>query len=336
MIKTDPKRRRKRANFQPEQPMRYRRNQGDDHRLGGLADALPGLSPEAKILARNRLVVISTHLQFSRKFENKRATRPDANFTLRVIARMALELLAVIEGLSEEAVAKISERFDPSCLSYYEPGAAAIEAVAIILDELAMASYDANHARAKRSDPLVERCAEIERLEVVADFAVKRLSRLPLQTAWALVIMQQYIALLPDFNQPCSHLEFVASILRNLALVAEAAYQIEISQRGFQDTAQFLAVARLRELYEQAAVTPPSHTAHEGRHYKGRPRSPFGKFVADFMAIADPDPRNQRGTIEAISYAAWPQRVIDRGKEIRKLTDARHQTIVSILNQLGV
>jgi hypothetical protein len=296
---------------------------------------LPNLSPEARVLVRNRLVVIATDLQFSRKLETKRSTRPDANFTLHVLARMALELLAVLEGLSEESLAKISERFDPSCLSYYEPGVAALEAVAIILDELAMAAYDAIHARAKRSDPIVERCAEIEGLQAAADLIATSLSRLPLQTAWALVTMQQYVALLPDFAQIWPPREFIARILRNFAHLAEAAYQIEISERGpDQDTAQFLAVSSLARMYEQVVGEAVSHTAHSKLDYKGEPQTPFGQLVTAFMVVAEPDPIKRHGTLEAVAYVAWPNKVKERGKKVRKLTTARHDKILSVLSAL--
>jgi hypothetical protein len=336
MITTESKRRRVKVVFRSEEPIKLTRGPSA-RKFVGLVKMIRPAGITAKLAALDQLIMIARDLQFTRKLEAKRPSRPDANFTLRVLARMALQLVATIEGLAEKEVARIDQCFDVSCLGPYEPGVAAIEGVALVLHELATSAYVANHPIANPTALPLEHCSAIEGLQNQAELAAMRISCLPQHAEWALILLQQYIGLFPDNEQTRSQLESVSSILRNLALLAEAAYRIEITERGSQkDTGQFLAVCRLGRLYEQVTGVPLSHTAKAGRHYKGRPQSPFGRFVTAFMVIADPNAINRRGTPEAIAFVAWPKRASARKKAIRNRQLARHHKILRILSNLGL
>lgn len=336
MIIVEEKRRRAKAAFGTDLPIRKKRPEYGDARYDDAIEFLGLNDASALCDVHDPLIEIAAELQFARRLEARAPSRPDAHHTLRAIIVMVEDILVAIGNLSEASIINIEKEFDQSCLCYGGSHVLAINRVANILHELSSAAWVASRVGSAPPSVTFEQDRAFEKLHKLSSGAALRLSALPLQVGMSFVELEQYAPLIPAEREFASANDFVVTMLRRLSVFAKAAFRVASKESGpRKDMAQFRAVHRLVQIYEHY-VGPVSHTSTAGRSYLGEPQTGFGKFVEAFMVVADPDRLNRRGISNAIKQFAWPSRQKAKDGDALTTQMQRNKMIQEILNELGV
>lgn len=263
----------------------------------------------------------------------QKPSRRDSNAALLAIADRMNELLNCIDGLTAMQANALSSRIVFEGVQKPDWGTDEIVAMTEMLRSLEDAVFGI-------LSPHIEQGVTSSKLTKVHDHArdaATELEGLSLDTEWALIEVLQYTELFPKSIEPNLPLSVIKMLVKRLEQLARVAHKTSCRNRGpRQDTAQFLAVKKLKVFYEQFTDSSATHSAVSNKQYCGVARSDFGKFVMTFMEYADPVLVNRRGLSEAISYAVWPMRSASKAPKIEDARLRREERIRQELVEIGM
>ncbi len=283
----------------------------------------------------NRLEEIAHQLWHSRALAADRASRPNARKTLQKVSELAQFMADQVGQLPQEFVDNYNRHMAAACTDMADLNYFLDAWIAQLTEELGESAFAV--AVADRHKLTADDQDRLRTFAKTADEAFLKFNHLPMEVTWAIVLMEQYVRRSDLVTMQTPAVTSIQLMLKHLSDMSYVAAEVERAVRGPRsDTPQMLAVQSLAGLFRQTTGNQPTHDFHDGRHYIGRPMSPFDRLVEHFMKIADPDNYRRGGLGEALEYVCWPSRSAQRAKIIDKQKAVRERHILEAFQDRGI
>lgn len=315
-------RRRARAALTTELPILASRVDDFQEKVQGAFGLLSGTDPGAL----GRLATIARDYHDGRRMTAQRVNRPDC--------RASLEALAELTGRTCEAINRLPFDFREQ-LGRSARGDLHNCRSPVFPSDVGRALQELPHAqpRSQASDTPAEPEQVFGWFNRLVSELGDRCANLPMDTEWSLIVLQEDAHLLPDFSNDAEYLYRLCDTLGRHAKVA--AELMKMDRGPSSDSVQMRAVLALKDEFERIGQKA-THNANDSTGYSGKATSPFDHFIHQFFAGVDPDDRQRRGVNDAIAFACWESRPVDRRRKGQGQATRRQGQLAVLLKKFAV